>query len=681
MSRRRQLTLWLSAALFTLNAAIAWRMFHVEYLSQTGTGVGVIIAYARYARDNWPDLGWCRFWYAGLPLRNAYVPGVPLTAGVLSGLAHIGAGRAFYIVVAFMYCLGPVTLFWMALRLTRAASWSFYACLMYSLISPSAFLVPEIYRDLGSFFWAQRLHTMAGYADNQNVSALTLLPLAILALDVALEKRRPVYFVAAAAALAAAPLTDWPGAIALTFAVLAYGLSQPGAGGLRRWALIAAIGTLGYALAVTWIPPSTILMTQADTQGFEPANRFTPHHLIYAAGLAAGTWVLLRLTAAARAPRYLRFFLLFFFYMAAVTLGRYWLGVTLLAQPHRFHLAMEMGFTLSLVFAVRLLLQRWTAIRRPVAVAFAILCIFQFVQYRSYARRLIRGIDITQTSEYKTARWFDRHMRDSRVMVPGSTTFWLNVFTDTPQLTGCCPQGVLNQTARVADYGIMTDLTAENRAFENSLLWFKALGVRAVAVSGPRSTEVYKPFYHPHKFDGRLPVLWREGDDVIYEVPWRYYSLAHAMEPGDLVERTLRHGVDTDPLVPYVAAIERPEAPPLQVRWPDNETIVITGNLKQGQIVSVQENAHPGWHAAVGGSARRVFTDKLGLLAVVPNCSGNCTIELHYDGGLEMRVAHWINRAAIAGSLLWVLLGAALPRRRAGLVAGPTCSKIRTPRG
>src|ERR1035441_626418 len=125
MSRRRQLTLWLSAALFTLNAAIAWRMFHVEYLSQTGTGVGVIIAYARYARDNWPDLGWCRFWYAGLPLRNAYVPGVPLTAGVLSGLAHIGAGRAFYMVVAFMYCLGPVTLFWMAFRLTHSAAWSF----------------------------------------------------------------------------------------------------------------------------------------------------------------------------------------------------------------------------------------------------------------------------------------------------------------------------------------------------------------------------------------------------------------------------------------------------------------------------------------------------------------------------------------------------------------------------
>jgi hypothetical protein len=135
------------------------------------------------------------------------------------------------------------------------------------------------------------------------------------------------------------------------------------------------------------------------------------------------------------------------------------------------------------------------------------------------------------------------------------------------------------------------------------------------------------------------------------------------MEPGDLVQRTPRHGVDTDPLIPYVAAIERPDAPELQVRWPDNETMVITGRLKTGQIVSVQENAHPGWHAAVDGAARRVFADKLGLLAVVPECSGNCTITLHYDGGAEMRVAHWFNRAAIGGSLLWVLFGALRMRK------------------
>jgi hypothetical protein len=243
------------------------------------------------------------------------------------------------------------------------------------------------------------------------------------------------------------------------------------------------------------------------------------------------------------------------------------------------------------------------------------LCVFQFVEYRGFARRLIDGVDITRTSEYKTARWFDQHMRDSRVMAPGSTTFWMNVFTDTPQLEGCCLQSVRTPLIPIAIYGIDTDISVEDHAVENSLLWLEALGVRAVAVSGPRSTEVYKPFYHPRKFEGRLPVLWRDGDDAIYEVPWRYYSLAHAIEPGDMVQRTPADGVDTKPLIPYVAAIERADAPELQVRWPDNETMRITGDLKPGQIVSVQENAHPGWHTSVNGSPRRVFADKLGLMA------------------------------------------------------------------
>jgi hypothetical protein len=654
--RFRHPVFWLSLALFVLNAAVAWRLFHTEYLSQTWTGEGATISYARYARDHWPDLGWCRFWYAGLPFQNAYVPGLHLTVAAVSALRGISAAAAFHQVVALLYSLGPVTLFWLALRLTRAAGWSFCAALLYSLTSPSAFLIGDIRRDLGSLFRAQRLHSMVGYSDNPHVAALTLIPLAILLLDVALERRRPAWYVAAALVLAAVPLTNWPGAIGLAMAVAAYALTLDG-GWMRKWARMAGTGALAYAFAVTWIPPSTIIRTQADTQAFEPANRFGAHHLAYVAAIVLCTLLLLRAFSIARVPRHLRFFLLFFFYAAAPTLGRYWLGVTLLAQPHRFHLEMEMGFILSLVFAARLLLRRWAALRKPAAVAFAALCVFQFTQYRSYARRLIRPIDITRTSEYKTARWFDSHMRDSRVMVPGSTSFWFNAFTDTPQLTGCCPQGVLNQTILIANYGINTDLTAESRGFENSMLWFKALGVHAVAVSGPRSTEAYKPFYHPEKFVGRLPVLWREGDDVIYEVPWTYYSLAHALDRSDLVQRAPAHGVDTAPLIPYVAAIERPDAPELRMRWPDNETILISGRLEPEQVVSVQVTAHPGWHAAVDGSPRDVYPDKLGFLTVVPRCAGECTIRLHYDGGTEMRIARWFHRAAIAGALLWVLLG------------------------
>jgi hypothetical protein len=655
---------WLSAGLLLLNVVIAARFFRFEYLSTTGMGEGLLFAYARFVRDSWPDVGWCRFWYDGMPLQNAYPPAMQFTVALFSYLSHLSVARTFHIVAAVMYCLGPVTLFWMALRLTRSVTWSFYAGLFYSLISPSAFLVPEIRRDLGTLFGARRLQTPVIYGDSPHVASLTLVPLAILALDVALQRRTPLTFVLASVALAAVPLTNWPGAIVLAAAVIAYAITMPESARIRTWLSICGMGALAYAFAVPWIPPSTIINTEADVQANLPDYRFAGRHLAYVLVIAAATWAVVRLSRALHAPRYLRFFLLFFFYMAAITLGKYWLGITLLAEPWRFHLAMEMGFILSFVSAVRPLLEHWPVMRKPVAVAFAALCIFQFFEYKSYAHRLIQPTDMTRTSEYKTARWFDAHMRDSRVLVPGSTTFWLNAFTYTPQMTGCCTQSVLSYMVPVANYGITTDRSAEGRMLENSLLWLKAMGVRAVAVSGPRSTEVYKPFLHPQKFDGHLKVLRREGDDVIYEVPWRYYSIAHAMEPADLVQRTPIHGVDSAPLAPYVAAIDRPAAPDLDVRWPDNETMVITGNLQPSQVVSVQEAMHFGWHASVNEVARRIFRDKLGLMTVVPNCGGPCTVVLHYDGGAEMIAAHWINRCAIAGALVWVLLSA-LTRRRA----------------
>ncbi len=255
-------------ALLAINIAVAWPLLRVEYVARTGSVEGVFIAYARYAREHWPDLGWCRFWHAGLPFQNAYPPGLHLTAAAFSGLAQVSPARAFHVVVTIMYCLGPVTLFWMCLRLTRSLNWSFGAGLLYSLFSPSAWLVPAIGRDLGSLLWDQRLHTPVVYGDSPQVVSLTLIPLAILALDVALEKRRALYFVCAACALAAVPLTNWPGAIVLAFAVVAYGLTRTGSGWLQRWTFIAATALLGYAYAMPWMPPSRSWRPRPIRRGF-----------------------------------------------------------------------------------------------------------------------------------------------------------------------------------------------------------------------------------------------------------------------------------------------------------------------------------------------------------------------------------------------------------------------------
>ena len=55
---------------------------------------------------------------------------------------------------------------------------------------------------------------------------------------------------------------------------------------------------------------------------------------------------------------------------------------------------------------------------------------------RRYARYILEPVDISQRMEYKLSRWLEANLRDARVMVPGSASFFLNAFTDNPQLGG-----------------------------------------------------------------------------------------------------------------------------------------------------------------------------------------------------------------------------------------------------
>src|SRR5439155_26570217 len=110
---------------------------------------------------------------------------------------------------------------------------------------------------------------------------------------------------------------------------------------------------------------------------------------------------------------------------------------------------------------------------------FGLCCGAQTFQYRTYAKHLIHRVNIINTVEYRMSQWLADNVREGRVMVPGSISFWLNTFSETPQLSGCCEQGVLVHEAQYAQYAIQTDDGAGNRAFPITLAWLQALGVQA----------------------------------------------------------------------------------------------------------------------------------------------------------------------------------------------------------
>ena len=193
---------------------------------------------------------------------------------------------------------------------------------------------------------------------------------------------------------------------------------------------------------------------------------------------------------------------------------------------------------------------------------------------------------------------------------------------------------------------------------ESALAWLRAFGCDAVIGDDKESREVYHPIRYPAKFHG-LRELWRDGADVIYEVPRRNRSLAHALYAADVVQQpTLAYYLA--PLKRYLEAIDNPALPYAEFRWRGPGDATIAADLRRDHLISVEVTWDRGWKARVNGEPRRIWADTLGQMVVEPRCSGPCTVDLSYDGGSEMMLARIVSWLALAGGAIWILRSSAI---------------------
>jgi hypothetical protein len=199
---------------------------------------------------------------------------------------------------------------------------------------------------------------------------------------------------------------------------------------------------------------------------------------------------------------------------------------------------------------------------------------------------------------------------------------------------------------------VIFQIYAGDRA-DVALDWLKAFGCDELIGGDPGSREVYHPISHPERFH-QLHELWRDGADVIYEIPRRNRSLAHAIRREQLVERR-PPGYDSAPLKPYLEALDDPSLPPAGFQWRSPEAAAINGSFQRDQLISVQVTWDQGWKARMNGRPLSIWGDSLGQIVIEPRCEGPCTIELSYDGDWQDWSARIISRIAIAAGILWVL--------------------------
>jgi hypothetical protein len=640
--------------LLALNLYIAMDLFSLEYSQFMGSIEAAYISISRYMIENWHDLTWFPLWYGGIPFQNTYPPFLHVLVALAAVLFRISPAQAHHIVTAIFYCLGPIALYALALRLTGSRSTSFWVAWFYSIISPCLFLMPLARKEVAGLLIPRRFDVLVVYGEGPHIAVLALLPAALLSLDLALLKRTPLWYVVAAASMAAVALTNWLGAFALAIAVFAYLMAKSdGLDEWKKWVTALGLGALAYAMACYWIPPSTIhdISINARSVGGDYQHVYQTLPLFVAIGIIAS--VLIKYTMhRARASVALQFSVLFALLMGAIPLSEAWFKRAIVPQPERYQLEMDLAVCLAAVFALRAQVDKIPGrFRAPVACALLALSFFPIRSDRRFARRTTKPTDISGTIEYKIAKWFDSNVQGGRVLAPGSISFWLNAFTDTPQVDGGFSQGMVNRTHDPITYQIFSANGAGARAAEIDTLWFRAYGVEAIAVGGSASREIYKPFQHPETFANAFPQAMRDGDDAVYWVPGRSASLAHVIASDSVVRDRPIHGLDITETQVYVQSLNSPA----NFRWTSRHSAEIEATLRPEQVVSVQITYHPGWRALANGKSCPLFSDGLGQIVMEPNCGGACKLELIYDGGFEMQAAKILSGASWLGCIAWIL--------------------------
>jgi hypothetical protein len=637
------------ALLLALNCYFAGNLFLAEFTNNMRTNAGSFMAISRFIVQHWPHLGWFPWWFNGEPFENSYTPMLHLVDAAFARITGASAPRAFNFVTGALFAFAPVFLFSFAWKISGYLETSFFVALLYSLFSPCVMFSP-FRSDLG--LWNPwRLRVLVYYGEGPHTAVISILPIALLLIYQALTTRKYLWCAAASLAMAFVTLVNAFGAVDLLVGCCCLILALPKKEIVRASLLTAAMGIAGYLLACPFLTP-TLLRTIAEDA--ENVGGVVKTGTILSTQLLILPGFVFLYFAIRRADDYLIRFSALFTYVFFEIVALFAIGnVSALPQPHRYSLELELGVALVLVLTLRRVVIRWPVPAKAAGVALILLAaLHQTLAYRRYARVIVQKIDVTQTIEYKTAQWFQANMPDQRAFVAAQTGTWLNVFADTPQMhSGHEPFNPNFWVEEAATYAIYSDMNAGTHGAETSILWLKAYGCHAIYLPGPMSRLDSKPFDHPRKFDGVLPVLWHEEDDTIYSVPQRTKSLGHVVPESAIVKRQPIHGLDTEDVAGYVAALDDASLPADVMDWPDPNHGHIDTTLRPGQVLSIQSTYDKGWIARANGKPAPVTRDAIGLSVVHPACNGACSIDFVFDGGFERKLCRTLSWLTLLGGL------------------------------
>jgi len=644
--RSRIVSLVSPIAVFLVNLVLAYPLFSGEYTAYIGSIESAFISDARFIAENYPNLTWNPLWYAGFPFHFSYSPVLPyLTAVAHYAYPSISVPQAYRIITALSYCLCPSTLYIFVRYLTKRDIAAWIAAATYS-IAPSTmyFVIPSLGNFASSFSNApQSIVVLTIFGEGPHIATLAACPIAAVAFLHALRNPRLRNYVFVALATAYVALTNLLGFLSLFLILLILFYSELILGNAMKklktalLCLVIAYGLVAFQYDISFVTMEAKYTATAPQPSFPLATTF-----IFVLIATPFVWIFSSYVGKRRSLQPLLVSSLWFSVFAIITCIWYFYLIPLAPQANRYIPEADMGFAILLgtmlasVLPVQKQGIRLSIPARPqvllkgiTVTIILVLLVFSSLPFLQSSWTLTKPtVDMTNTPEYVISEWLSEHIYDERIYATGTVAFWLNVFSDVPQLRGGSDAAGINPWWAHVTYQINT---GSNGSL--AVLWCKALNIRFVVVNYPNASTPYPDYIFPRKFEGILPLRFFYKGFGIFEVPLARPELVQAVRWNDFQRlQPISSVLDYRSLEAYVDLVEGSNGG-AECKYEilrANEITIEVSNSKEDTALLVKMTYDDLWKAFVDNNEISITAVGPHFMLLHPNLSGNYLIRLTY---------------------------------------------------
>ena len=640
-----------AVGLFAVQGLLIAPLFMGEFTRYRGSIEAAYITDARFIVDHFPDLSWNPLWYLGFPFEWFYTPLLPAVVAILGKLID-DVPAAYRIVAAAGYALGPAALYVATRTVARSRVAAIFAALAFIFLPSVSYLLPGLQGDATAFSGAAlpppwRLVALVEYGEGPHVLSLSLALLALAAGVRYIRQPSGGRLLIAVVSVVAVALTNLIGVLgAAVFLGLVPASERIGGRAEGRYARLFLIGAVAGLLAMGWYSLGFIRAVFGfSTPGAGGGTAYLWLPVVLIATLGAVAWLDRRLPeGGALAVGWTAVF-------GVIVVARQFASVELAPQPIRYALELDAAAAIGIGIAAARALRKLPALQpgRVRAVAgIALAAVFIAVGaggWLTVRERLGPDVAWRDWSERRVALWLSQHLGPGeRAYLTGDHAFWADVFADVPQVRGGVDFAFSNPWWAHVTYQVNNGTDADI-----SKMWMAALPVRYIVVPGPASSEVYRDYADPKKFDGGLPVAFDEGGVRIYEVSRTGDARLVVARVADLATPT--SAIDRTAISEYMKRIAGGRASTrLEVRGLGSFRAEV--EVRDGEQVVLRQAYDTGWRATVDGRPANARADAIGQLVVdVP--AGRHVVELEHGVHTDFIAGVAV---AIVTALLWLTI-------------------------